>query len=863
MSRATRRTGTNRKRLRAVIAVALGLSLSVGGAWAYWSAGSVPGGNGASAAATLGQGATPVASASQGVVTIDWASTALASGYIVKRYDATTLALQTIVTDCAGIVPTTACTENNVPAGQWVYTVTPILGTHWTGSESQGSNAVSTDSSAPVNDITASAGTGNVFKSGGTIYYRGLVAGSFTLTNTVSDAGSGPASSTTAGLAGTSAGWTHSPSTVSSPVGGPYVSNPFSWTATTASAPTVLVTGRDGAGNGTQTTLSMVDDSTPPTAGSISYPNGYQPGQAVVVTATSGTDVGSGIATRQLQRASAVLTGTTCGTFSGFADIGPDSPASPYTDNQVTDSRCYQYRLVVSDRVSNRDVATSASVAKVDSSGGGPALRTSGSYSILAATGVVNDGLTTISGDLGVSPSDSVTGFPDGIVAGTIHAGDVPAAQAQADLVLAYNDAAARTPTGPDFAGDLNGVTFHPGVYHSAAAMALTGTLTLDGDGNPNAIFVFQVSAALNTAAHSHVVLINGAQASHVFWQALGAAGTGANSTFAGTILSAGAITLGADSVLIGRALSYGTVTIANNIVRFTNALPPTVTITGGSTAVTKNATPTITGSTDAAVGTTVTVAVGGQLLTTTAQGNGTWGVTAAALLSGSYNVVVAVRDSAGNAGTTTQTLTVEINPDPVLLRTAATYSVLAGTGIINTVVTTISGDVGVSPSNSIGGFPPGVLGGTIHAGDPAAAQAQADLVLAYNDAAARRPSATFSGDMGGRTLHAGVYHTAAAFALTGNLTLDGENNPNAVFIFQVGAALNTAASSNIVLTNGAQASHVFWQVLGAAGTGAPSTFAGTILANGAITLGAGTQLDGRALSYGLVTLAGNTITTG
>ena len=97
--------------------------------------------------------------------------------------------------------------------------------------------------------------------------------------------------------------------------------------------------------------------------------------------------------------------------------------------------------------------------------------------------------------------------------------------------------------------------------------MALTGTLTLDGQGDPNAVFIFQVDAALNTAAASHVTLINGATAGNVYWQALGAAGTGADSTFAGTVMSAGAITLGARSELIGRALSMTQVTLASNTI--------------------------------------------------------------------------------------------------------------------------------------------------------------------------------------------------------------------------------------------------------------------------------------------------------
>jgi hypothetical protein len=156
-------------------------------------------------------------------------------------------------------------------------------------------------------------------------------------------------------------------STVSAPAGGPYVSNPFSWTAATTSAPTQTVISRDVSNNTAQNTLSFVDDSAAPTPGTVSYPNGYQPDQSVVVTANAGTDSGSGVLTAQLQRSKAVLTGGTCGEFDDFVNVGGDDPGT-YTDSNVTDGWCYRYRFVVTDRVGNRHIATSSSVAKVDSS---------------------------------------------------------------------------------------------------------------------------------------------------------------------------------------------------------------------------------------------------------------------------------------------------------------------------------------------------------------------------------------------------------------------------------------------------------------------------------------------------------------
>ncbi|MFI5428220.1 ice-binding family protein [Aeromicrobium sp. UC242_57] len=481
-----------------------------------------------------------------------------------------------------------------------------------------------------------------------------------------------------------------------------------------------------------------------------------------------------------------------------------------------------------------------------------------GTFSVLGAIGVTSTGATLVSGDLGTSPTDVVVGFPPGVVGGDIYASGQVSARAQTDLSTAYDVAAGLEPTGPDFAGDLNGQTFHPGVRHTAAALALTGTLTLDGDGDPNAVFVFQVDAALNTAAASHVVLINGAKASNVYWQVLGAANTGANATFAGTILAQGAITLGADSQLIGRALSRAAVTMASNTVRFTDALAPTVTFADGATHLTKDPTPTISGTSNAVAGRTVTVTVDGQTLTAPVLSDGTWSVTAAALAAGVYTVVAKVRDAAGNAGFASQQLTAEINPDPVDLGSAAQYSVLGGTGVTSTGATVLAGDLGVSPSNAVVGFPPGIVQGTIHAGDSAAGQAQADAATAYTDVAGRASSRSFAGDQNGQTFRPGVHRTTAAFALTGTMTFDADGDPDAVFIIQVGAALNTAAASQIVLVNDAQASNVHWQVLGAAGLGATSHFVGTILAKGGITIGAGAQVTGRALSVGTVTLAGN-----
>jgi len=198
----------------------------------------------------------------------------------------------------------------------------------------------------------------------------------------------------------------------------------------------------------------------------------------------------------------------------------------------------------------------------------------------------------------------------------------------------------------------------------------------------------------------------------------------------------------------------------------------------------------------------------------------------------------------------------------PVGLGTAGSFAVLAGSTATNTGPSVVNGDLGVSPGTAVTGFPPGTVNGTIHAADAVAAQAQADTTTAYDDAAGRTPAASVSGDLGGSTLTPGVYKSSSSLGLTGDVTLDAQGDPSAVFIFQVGSALTTASGSGVVLVNGADACNVFWQIGSSATLGTNSSFKGTILALTSITLNTGAKLDGRTLARnGAVTLDDNTIT--
>jgi hypothetical protein len=198
---------------------------------------------------------------------------------------------------------------------------------------------------------------------------------------------------------------------------------------------------------------------------------------------------------------------------------------------------------------------------------------------------------------------------------------------------------------------------------------------------------------------------------------------------------------------------------------------------------------------------------------------------------------------------------------------TACSFGILAGSTVTNTSVpggTNVSGNIGVWPGTAITGFPPGTLTGALHSADAVAMAAQGDLTTAYNNAAgaASPPGNLLPGDIGGQTKPAGVYHTPAASSLgiTGNLTLDGNGDPNAVFIFQIGSTLTTAAGS-VNLIGGAQAKNVFWQVGSSATLGTGTTMTGNVMALASITLTNGATLNGRALARnGAVTLDTNKV---
>ncbi|MEX2625861.1 MAG: ice-binding family protein [Ilumatobacteraceae bacterium] len=211
-------------------------------------------------------------------------------------------------------------------------------------------------------------------------------------------------------------------------------------------------------------------------------------------------------------------------------------------------------------------------------------LGTAASFSVLAGSTVTNTGSSVLSDDLGLHPGTDITGFPPGIVNGTVHTTDAVALQAQSDTTIAYDDAAGRSDTATLTV--LGGQTLVSGVY-SGSSLDLTGTLTLDAQGDPDAVFIFKSGSELTTASTSTVALINGAQACNVFWQVTSSATLGSGSEFVGTLIALTSITAVTGANVNGRLLARnGAVTLDTNTIT-TPAPCPASTVGDDDTATT------------------------------------------------------------------------------------------------------------------------------------------------------------------------------------------------------------------------------------------------------------------------------------
>jgi hypothetical protein len=198
-------------------------------------------------------------------------------------------------------------------------------------------------------------------------------------------------------------------------------------------------------------------------------------------------------------------------------------------------------------------------------------LATAQPFVVLSGAGVTNTGPSVLNGDLGVSPGTSLTGFgAPAVVNGAIHANDGVAAQAQADLTTAYNVAAGQAISpGNELTGqNLGGLTLTPGAYGFSSSAELTGQLTLDAQGDPNAQFVFVIGTTLITESASSVILTNGASPCNVYWKVGSSATFGSGTAFEGNVLALETISMTSGVTFLGRALARnGEVTLDNDVL--------------------------------------------------------------------------------------------------------------------------------------------------------------------------------------------------------------------------------------------------------------------------------------------------------
>jgi ice-binding like protein/Big-like domain-containing protein len=340
---------------------------------------------------------------------------------------------------------------------------------------------------------------------------------------------------------------------------------------------TITTDAKDAFGNGLAsnfvwtfaTAASSCTPPPPPMVISVSPPNG---GAGVcpntVITATFSEEMYAPTLNTTTFTVAPGVTGTV--TLDGTGRIATFTPSSnlalntTYTATITTGAQDLSLNGLASNFVWSFTTATLACQTPVP-------LGSAANFEILASSTVTNTGLTIIAGgDLGLSPGTSVTGFPPGTITlpAVVHAADAIAAQGKFDLAIAH-DYAEGLPGAAFLPLEISGLTFTPGLYKSATSVSLSlGNVTLDAQGNANAVFIFQVGSTLTTIGSTQVVLAGGAQAKNIFWQIGSSATLGTYSVFKGTIMALASITVNTGANLEGRALARtAAVTLDTNAI--------------------------------------------------------------------------------------------------------------------------------------------------------------------------------------------------------------------------------------------------------------------------------------------------------
>jgi hypothetical protein len=306
-------------------------------------------------------------------------------------------------------------------------------------------------------------------------------------------------------------------------------------------------------------------------------------------------------------------------------------------------------------------------------------------------------------------------------------------------------------------------------------------------------------------------------------------------------------------AAVLSAACSSNSPTAPNNAVTTITVTPNvsmTVNGTQQFTAVGKNSSGTVV-----AITPVWSVVAGGGTISAT-------GLFTASAVAGTYTNTVKATAGGISGYNTVVTSAVQAPPPTIVLGTTATADIIAGSTVTCVNLGTINAGVDIWPGSAMTGFPPCTISGTKNIANPTAQAAQGDLTTLYNQLAAVPCGATITTDLGGQTLHPGVYCALASAGLTGEMFLDGKGNANAVWIIKVPSSLTTA-TAQVTLLNGAQAKNVYWLMGASATLGVGSAMKGNLVALTSISLVNNATLLGRALARnGAVTLGtSNTIT--
>lgn len=225
-----------------------------------------------------------------------------------------------------------------------------------------------------------------------------------------------------------------------------------------------------------------------------------------------------------------------------------------------------------------------------------PTLGRAASFGVLGASTVTNTGSSSISVDLGLYPGTSVTGFPPGTVSGTQQVANTAAQNAQIDAQSAFTALNNLTPIG-SLGADIGETTITPGIYNVSSSLTVTGTVVLDGQGNSNSVFIFQIPSTFILSTGAQVSLINGAQAGNVYWIVGSSATLGTSSNTKGNIIAQSSITFNTFAGLeSGRAIALtGAVTLDTSFINSSNATCTVNPISGGTTTTTSTTTQSVT----------------------------------------------------------------------------------------------------------------------------------------------------------------------------------------------------------------------------------------------------------------------------